>query len=148
VDPESGQSFLTALGAVQDAWTRDGVEDTKSASQRRADALVELCGAFLDRSDRPQVAGERPHVVVTVDLRSLQGKLGRRSELEDTGPITPETARRLACDAGISRIITTGASEPLDVVEDPCGALGDAEGADPQRRRMPVPRLRQAPGLV
>jgi hypothetical protein len=54
-------------------------------------------------------------VVVTVDLRSLQGKLGRRSELEDTGPITPETARRLACDAGVCRVLMRGSSEPLDV---------------------------------
>ena len=72
-------------------------------------------GHGLDRSDRPRVAGERPHVVVTVDLQSLQGKPGRRSELQDTGPISPETARRLACDAGMSRIFTMGASEPLDV---------------------------------
>ena len=61
------------------------------------------------------MAGERPHVVVTVDLESLEGKPGQRSELEDTGPITPETARRLACDAGVSRVIMRGASEPLDV---------------------------------
>ncbi len=115
VDPESGQSLLTALGAVQDAWSRDGVEDRRSAPQRRADALVELCRSYLDRSDRPQVAGERPHVVITVDLETLGGEPGRRSELADVGPITPETARRLACDAGVSRIITIGASEPLDV---------------------------------
>jgi hypothetical protein len=115
LDPESGQSLLTALRAVQDAWARDGVPDPRSAPQRRADALTELCRVFLDRSYRPEVAGERPHVVITVDLETLQGKPGRRSELEDTGPITPETARRLACDAGVSRIITTGASEPLDV---------------------------------
>ncbi len=115
VDPESGQSLITALGAIQDSWAKDGSEDPRSAPQRRADALVELCRAYLDRSDRPQVAGERPHVVITVDLQSLRGKPGRRSELEDTGPITPETARRLACDAGVSRIITMGTSEPLDV---------------------------------
>ena len=29
--------------------------------------------------------------------------------------ITPEGARRLACDASISRIITSGESQPLDV---------------------------------
>jgi Domain of unknown function (DUF222)/HNH endonuclease len=115
VDPESGQSLITALGAIQDAWAKDGSKDPRSAPQRRADALVELCRSYLDRSDRPRVAGERPHVVLTVDLQSLQGTYGRRSELEDTGPITPETARRLACDAGVSRVITMGASEPLDV---------------------------------
>jgi hypothetical protein len=35
--------------------------------------------------------------------------------LEDTGPISAEAARRLACDASVSRVITSGPSEPLDV---------------------------------
>ncbi|MBA3737988.1 MAG: DUF222 domain-containing protein, partial [Actinobacteria bacterium] len=115
VDPESGQHLLVALGAVQDAWSRDGTQDPRSAPQRRADALVELCRSYLDRSERRRVAGERPHVVVTVDLQSLEGRPGRRSELEDVGPIPPEAARRLACDAGVSRVLMKGASEPLDV---------------------------------
>jgi hypothetical protein len=115
LDPESGQTLITALRSVQDAWARDGGEDPRTPPQRRADALVELCQRSLDRSDRPEVAGERPHVVVTVDLEALEGRAGKRSELEDAGPITPEAARRLACDAGVSRIITAGASEPLDV---------------------------------
>jgi len=115
LDPESGQSLITALRAVQDAWARDGVEDRRSAPQSRADALTELCRSWLDRSDRPQVAGERPHVVVTVDLESLEGRLGHRCELEGIGPITPEAARRLACDAGVSRVLMSGSSEPLDV---------------------------------
>lgn len=77
--------------------------------------MTELCRSWLDRSDRPEVAGQRPHVVVTVDLKSLEGRLGRRCELLDVGPITPETALRLACDAGVSRVLTRGGSEPLDV---------------------------------
>ena len=115
LDPESGQTLITALRSVQDAWARDGVSDVRTAPQRRADALTELCRSWLDRVDRPEVAGERPHVVVTVDLDSLEGRLGRRCELPDIGPITPETARRLACDAGVSRMMTQGPSEPLDV---------------------------------
>ena len=115
LDPESGQTLITALRSVQDAWARDDVEDERTGPQRRADALTELCRSWLDRSDPPEVAGERPHVVVTVDLESLEGRLGRRCELADVGPITPETARRLACDAGVSRVVTRGASEPLDV---------------------------------
>jgi hypothetical protein len=119
LDPESGQTLITAIRSVQDAWSRatarDGVEDARTAPQRRADALTDLCRAWLDRSDRPAVAGERPHVLVTVDLQTLQGRLGRACELDDTGPITAEAARRLACDASVSRVITSGASEPLDV---------------------------------
>jgi hypothetical protein len=115
LDPESGQTLITALRSMQDTWARDELEDRRNAPQRQADALTELCRGWLDRSDRPSVAGERPHVVVTVDLESLESRLGRRCELPDVGPITPEIARRLACDAGVSRVITGGASEPLDV---------------------------------
>lgn len=96
LDTEAGQTLITALRCVQDSWSRDGEPDRRTAPQRRADALVALCRSWLDRSDRPQVAGERPHVVVTVDLETLEGRSGKRSELEDTGPVTPETARRLA----------------------------------------------------
>jgi hypothetical protein len=115
LDPESGATVITALRSVQDAWAKNGVEDERTAAQRRADAMTELCRSWLDRSDRPEVAGERPHVVVTVDLESLEGRLGRRCELPDVGPITPEIARRLACDAGVSRVLTNGPSEPLDI---------------------------------
>jgi hypothetical protein len=66
---------------------------------------------ILDR----RAGGERPHVVVTIDLESLLERSGRRSEFPDTGWITPETARSLACDADLSRVITRGASEPLEL---------------------------------
>jgi hypothetical protein len=113
LDPESGQTVITAIRSMQDAWCR--VEDRRTAPQRRADALTELCRTWLDRSDRPEVAGQRPHVMVSVDLQTLQGRLGRVCELADAGPLIPEAARRPACDASVSRVITMGASEPLDV---------------------------------
>jgi hypothetical protein len=63
----------------------------------------------------PVVAGERPHVVVTVDLKALEGVPGSCCEFDDAGPISPETARRWACDASVARVNTRGSSEPLDV---------------------------------
>jgi len=39
----------------------------------------------------------------------------RAAETEWAGPISAEAARRLACDAIITRVITYGASQPLDV---------------------------------
>jgi len=114
LDPETGQTLITALRSVQDAETRRG-PDVRSAAQRRADALGEICRRWLDGSNRPVVAGERPHVTVTVDLESLERRAGRRCELEDAGPIPAEAARRLACDASVARVITSGRSEPLDV---------------------------------
>jgi Domain of unknown function (DUF222)/HNH endonuclease len=127
LDPETGQSVISALRAVCDTEVRC-TTDQRSSPQRRADALGEICRQWLDSADRPLVGGERPHVTVTVDLQTLQGRLpssgppgarcpGLRStaELEDVGPISSEAARRMACDASVARVITRGASEPLDV---------------------------------
>ena len=115
LDPETGQTLISALRAVMDAEVRanDG-PDLRTPGQRRADALGEICRRWLDSCDRPTVAGERPHVVVRVDLASLEGRVGH-SELDDVGPVTPETARRFACDANVSRVITDGASQPVDL---------------------------------
>ncbi|MBI2237877.1 MAG: DUF222 domain-containing protein [Actinobacteria bacterium] len=116
LDPETGQTVLTALRAVMDAEERaDAGHDGRTAAQRRADALGELCRQSLNRASRPEVAGERPHVTVLVDLQALQGRVGARCELDDVGPVHPEMARRWACEASISRVITQGPSEPLDV---------------------------------
>lgn len=119
LDPDTGQTVLAALRAVEDADLRSregsGAEDSRTPAQRRADALGEVCRQWLDLGDRSVVSGERPHVVVTMDLESLEGRLGRRCELEDAGRMTSETARRWACDASITRVITDGSSQPLDV---------------------------------
>jgi uncharacterized protein DUF222/HNH endonuclease len=114
LDAETGQAVISALRAVQDADVRTAT-DERTAPQRRADALGELCRHWLDRSDRPIVAGERPHVTVTLDLASLEGRAGRRCDLEEAGRIPAEAARRLACDASVARVITGGRSIPLDV---------------------------------
>jgi len=115
LDRETGQMLLTALQAVMDVDARTRRDpELRTPAQRRADALGEICRSWLDSSDRPPVLGERPHVVVTLDLEALQGRVGR-SELQGWGTVTPATARRLACDAKVSRVITAGASQPLDV---------------------------------
>jgi hypothetical protein len=115
LDPEAGQALMTALRAVIDADARTaGAPELRAPAARRADALGEICRAWLDGQDRPEISGERPHVEVLVDLDALAGRAGR-SELVDAGPVTPETARRLACDARVSRIITDGASQPLEL---------------------------------
>jgi Domain of unknown function (DUF222) len=114
LDPECGQHLLTALRAAMDADIGSG-PDARTPAQRRADALGAICRAFLDRSDRPVVGGERPHVVVLVDVETLERRTPGRSELVDAGPITPGAARRLACDADVSRVITGPGSVPLDL---------------------------------
>ncbi|HEY1332379.1 MAG TPA: DUF222 domain-containing protein [Actinomycetota bacterium] len=125
LDPETGQSLITALRAVVDAEVRaGGAVGPRTPGQRRADALGEICRQWLDRKDRPAVAGERPHVTLTVGLDALRGHAVSNGDatgspepcaLQDAGPVTPGVARRIACDASISRIVMGPRSEPLDV---------------------------------
>lgn len=116
LDPETGQTLITALDAViSDELRTNRDYDVRSFPQRRADALGEICRRYLDSSDRPEVGGERPHVVVNVDVAALLGDPYGRAELEDAGPLAPLQARRWACDADLIRLLSKGPSQPLDV---------------------------------
>jgi hypothetical protein len=116
LDPETGETLLTALRAVLDAESRSsGQADHRTPAQRRADALGEVCRQWLDLADRPAVAGEKPHVTVTVDTEAVRDGAGEPSELDHVGPIDPAVARRVVCDASIRRVVLAGPSEPLDV---------------------------------
>jgi hypothetical protein len=116
LDPETGETLLTALRAVLDAQAKRGGEgDDRTPAQMRVDAMGEICRHWLDSGERPSVGGERPHVTVTVDADSLRDSSGETSELDHTGPIPPGLARRLASDAAIRRVVMAGTSEPLDV---------------------------------
>jgi hypothetical protein len=87
LDPENGESLLVALRAVMDTDARSGDREDRTPGQRRADAMGELCRQWLDGSDRPRVAGERPHLTVTVDSRELAASEGSTvGELDHTGP--------------------------------------------------------------
>jgi hypothetical protein len=98
-----------------------GEADDRTPAQRRADALGEICVQWLDRGDRPIVAGERPHLTVTLDVRALArehegaGNVLPTSDLDHAGPVDPGTARRLARDVSIMRVVLSSRSEPLDV---------------------------------
>jgi hypothetical protein len=125
LDPESGETLLTALRAVMDAEARGKADDDRTPAQRRADALTEICRQWLDGAERPTVAGERPHVTVMVGVDSLRGDAesvarGRGAlpafcELDHVGPVSPGMARRLACDGSLTRVVMSGRSEPLDL---------------------------------
>jgi Domain of unknown function (DUF222)/HNH endonuclease len=108
----------------------DGERDPRTAGQRTADALVELSRRAADSGGLPAGHGVRPHVAVIVSLETLlirtgdhggAGALGwgwmptAPGELGWGGPLSSEAIRRIACDAGVTRVITDAASVPLDV---------------------------------
>ena len=116
-DPESGQVINTALWSVIEPSLLDET-DTRSMPQRRVDALVDVCRYWLDHSGVPGTSGgSKPHVTVTVDYQALvngRDEAGLLPEIDGT-PVNPQQIRRIACDAGIVRMVLDGASQPLDV---------------------------------
>lgn len=123
LDPEGGEAVLTAFQAIVDAELRgSGWGDLRTPPQRRADALHELARRYLDSPERPSVAGERPHITVTVDAETLRegrrishSSETNRCELDHAGAVHVATARRLACDASVMRVVMAGPAEPLEV---------------------------------
>ncbi len=57
--PSAGEAFETALDANMPP-PSDG--DTRTARQRRHDALEDLCRDWMDHADTPTVGGEKPHI--------------------------------------------------------------------------------------
>ena len=114
LDPERGAIVNEALNAHIHPTLLDPA-DRRTMSQRRAEALADVCRFTLDHDDDLRTAGgERPHISVTVDYEMLTRQAGGLPSIDAT-PVDPETILRMACDAGIVRIVTDGDSMPLDV---------------------------------
>ena len=97
LDAEGGALLKTAIDALSHGMRRG---ETRSGSQRRADALVDLAALQLRCGEHRDVHGQRPHLTVTVHADTLRaGSAAEPAELRGVGPIHPETARRIACDA-------------------------------------------------
>ena len=100
LDAEGGALVKTAIDALSQGMSRD---ETRTGSQRRADALVELAATQLRCGDHRDVHGQRPHLTLTVSAATLRGDADAwPAELRGVGPIHPETARRIACDAALT----------------------------------------------
>jgi hypothetical protein len=114
LDQESAAVLRTGLDALCSPRNlRDGATTSRTAGQIRADAVVEIFRIALACRDLPENGGERPQVVVTVPLRTLQEDLGVAA-LEDGGALTAAAARRLACDAKVIPIVLGGPGQVLD----------------------------------
>jgi hypothetical protein len=109
LDAEGGALVKTAIDALSHGMTRG---ETRSGSQRRADALVDLAATQLRCGDHRDVHGQRPHLTLTVSADTLHsGADAEPAELRGVGPIHPETARRIACDA-VRTVVTV--ARPAD----------------------------------
>ncbi len=113
LDSEAGATLRSALEPLA---RPSGEGDDRRRERRFADALVELAGHALDTGVLPQHSGQRPHLQVTATLATVQGREGAPAAELDLGrPIAAATARRLGCDAGVTRVVFGADSAVLDV---------------------------------
>lgn len=91
-----------------------GTGDDRTPGQRRHDALAELCRLVLRTGELPESGGDRPQLVVTTGFDPLTRELGAGT-LDTGSMVTPETVRRLACDASILPAVLGGNGQVLDI---------------------------------
>jgi hypothetical protein len=116
LDPVTGEEFLRALDAMQEQTYAKS--DRRTGAQRRADAMMDLVRVGVSHAELGAGSSHRPEITVCVDLADLEdrGATDLAAEIRSRrGPYSKETLRRLTCDAGISRLLTDGPSQVLDV---------------------------------
>ena len=97
--------------------TKTGEPDRRTPGKRRADALVALINAgagAVDNDSQTKTSGSA-RIVITMDFLALIAMLNGAGVSEAGGTISPDTARRMACDAEIIPMVLGSKSEPLDV---------------------------------
>jgi Domain of unknown function (DUF222)/HNH endonuclease len=82
--------------------------------EARADALLALADGYLAGARGSRTGGDRYQVLVHVDPATLRGRDGERCELDHGSPLAASTARRIACDASLVRVLERD-GVPLDV---------------------------------
>jgi hypothetical protein len=76
VDGRLSTEQAAVVHAALDPLCKPLAEDSRTAGQRRADALEEVCRLALNTTELPDNGGDRPQVVVTTDYDTLTGHLG------------------------------------------------------------------------
>jgi Domain of unknown function (DUF222) len=95
---EGAATIKTTLDAMAYTSIHGAGGDTRTADQRRADALIDLAITALHGPAVSKGHGQRPAVQVTVAASTLMGLDEQPAELDGYGPITAAMARRIATD--------------------------------------------------
>ena len=115
LDELGGERVATAIESISAAARCAG--DSRTAAQRRGDALVQLCDLALASGQLPVLRTVKPHVIVTVAADDLAdpapGSDAARTGMGAT--ISAAQARWAACDANVTRIVLNPAGLPLDL---------------------------------
>ncbi|WNV86161.1 DUF222 domain-containing protein [Umezawaea sp. Da 62-37] len=112
---EQGELLRALIGPLAKPHAADPAgPDTRTLPERQGDALADVLNLASRSRDLPIEAGERPHVTVTVDYKTLVSGVGTAT-LGDSSVISAGEARRIACTAGIIPAVLGERSEVLDI---------------------------------
>ncbi|MCG5449130.1 HNH endonuclease signature motif containing protein [Micromonospora hortensis] len=100
--------------AIDPLTAPSGPDDTRSPGQRRHDALADVCRLALRTGELPDSGGDSAQIVITTTYDGLTRQLGAGA-LDIGLELTPDTVRRLACDATILPAVLGGTGQVLDV---------------------------------
>ena len=122
---DDGAVFLAGLGRAADTLRAEAgpgpVEGPRAGdgwAAAHADALVAMAETVLAGGVRPAKGTTRHQVVIHVDAATLTDDTntgGGRCHLEDGPALSADTARRLACDAGIVYLLEGPDGAPVNV---------------------------------
>jgi hypothetical protein len=109
-DAEGGSLLGIALRLAE---TKDGeADEARVPSQRRGDALVDVCRFFLDHQQDHRGGRHRPHLNVTTTVDDIEVKRG--GHIVGGPALDSATLSRLVCDSALHRVLMTGRSAILD----------------------------------
>ena len=121
--PDEGARLLSAIesaaeveraGRAERSGRSDQADDRAPSS--KADGLMLLAESFFAGGPRPRRGGAPNEVVLHVPAETLQAKgEGAFIENHDGPAVPPDTARKLACDAGVTTVVRGSGGEVLDV---------------------------------
>ena len=109
------QLAVDGLPIAKDVSAETSPDEQHRFRKRRVEALGAMAENFLANAPRDLSGSDRHQIVVHVDAETFRHSRAGRCELEHGPSIAAETARRLACDVSVVRIVENVKGEPLDV---------------------------------
>ncbi len=108
----AGETLKTAITSLLPP---PAVGDTRTATQRRHDALEDLAVSFLETTNTTTSGGEKPHLNIHIDLDALKAEPGGLHETTEGHVLPVETIRQISCDCSVTRIVFGPNSEIIDL---------------------------------
>ena len=109
-DTEGGSLIGTALRLAETTDTE--ADEPRVPSQRRGDALVDVCTFFLDHQHARAGGRHRPHLNVVATVDDIEA--GRGGSVVGGPRLDAATISRLLCDSALHRVLVSGRSAILD----------------------------------